>query len=162
MPLPAASLIIACLAWSSRRLPRKLRRAGHKGVMCGCGMLDPPVQHRRPRSLPTRRTMERRQHLRIDGNVRKGRVCVLCERRVQEVLRTKEEGKVFANVSAGADTKAETQSWFELWAAYSSKSSLELPLSPAARAAPPLGPRSFHRRLRARERSRVLRRVNGR
>ena len=32
MPLAAASLM-TCLAWSSRRLSRKLQQGGHKGVM---------------------------------------------------------------------------------------------------------------------------------
>ena len=51
---------------------------------------------------------------------------------------------------------------FERQSAYSSTSNVELPLIPSARAAPPSGPRSFSRRLRAWERMRVLRSVNGR
>ena len=47
--------------------------------------------------------------------------------------------------------------------AYRSTCSVELPLSPAARAAPPSGPRSLRSKLRARERgSLVLRTVSGR
>jgi len=57
-------------------------------------------------------------------------------------------------VSMGADTKF--GGWFELQAAYSSDCSVVLPLRPSARAAPPLGPRLFHERLRAWERVRVL------
>ena len=55
----------------------------------------------------------------------------------------------------GADTKF--GGWFELQAAYSSDCSVVLPLRPSARAAAPLGPRSFNERLRAWERVRVLR-----
>ena len=50
-------------------------------------------------------------------------------------------------------------SWFERQAANSSDCSVELPLRPSARAAPPLGPRSLPCRLRAWERQ-VLRSVN--
>ena len=49
----------------------------------------------------------------------------------------------------GADTKANTRELVRSQAAYSSESSVELPLRPSARAAPPSGPRSFCRRLRA-------------
>ena len=45
---------------------------------------------------------------------------------------------------------------FERRVAYSSDCSVELPLMPSARAAPPSGPRSFCWRLRARERRLVL------
>eukprot|EP00964_Phaeocystis_antarctica_P039983 scaffold22842_cov65-Phaeocystis_antarctica.AAC.2 len=45
-------------------------------------------------------------------------------------------------------------SWFERRAAYSSDCSVVLPLRASARAAPPLGPRPFHERLRAWERGR--------
>ena len=44
-PLPAASSM-ACLAWSSRRLFRKLRWGGRKGVRWVYGSTrDPPVRH---------------------------------------------------------------------------------------------------------------------
>ena len=46
---------------------------------------------------------------------------------------------------------------FERHSAYSSTSNVKLPLRPSARAAAPSGPRTFSRRLRARERRRVLR-----
>ena len=46
-------------------------------------------------------------------------------------------------------------SWFERQAAYSSVCSIELPLRPTARAAPPSGPRSFNRRLQAPKQRRV-------
>ncbi len=59
----------------------------------------------------------------------------------------------------GADRQANTQSWFERRAAYSSDRSVLLPLRPWARAAPPSGPRRFPRRLRAWEQRWVLRRV---
>ena len=59
-----------------------------------------------------------------------------------------------AGVSMGIDTKI--GGWFELQAAYLSDCSVVLPLRPSARAAPPLGPRLFHERLRAWERVRVL------
>ena len=49
----------------------------------------------------------------------------------------------------GADTKANTfESWFEGQAAYLSDCSVELPLRPSARAAPPSGPSSLSSRLR--------------
>ena len=52
----------------------------------------------------------------------------------------------------GADRKANIGGlWFERQAAYSSDCSIELPLRPSARAAPPLGPRLLFRRLRAEE-----------
>ena len=62
----------------------------------------------------------------------------------------------------GADTKANTWSWFERRAAYSSDCSMELPFRPSASAAPPSGPSRLFRRLRAWVRTRLLRSVNGR
>ena len=60
----------------------------------------------------------------------------------------------------GADRKANIAgaygSWLECRAAYSSDCSVELPVRPSVRAAPPSGPRLFPRRLRARERQLVL------
>ena len=50
----------------------------------------------------------------------------------------------------GADRRGNTVGRFEPRAAYLSDCSVELPLRPSARAAPPLGPRSLARRLRAR------------
>ena len=65
-------------------------------------------------------------------------------------------------VSMGADTKSEhLGGWFERRAAYSSERSVVLAFRPSARAAPPWGPSLLERRLRAWERRRVLRRVNG-
>ena len=64
-------------------------------------------------------------------------------------------GGGWCGVSMGADTKF--GGWFELQAAYLSDCSVVLPLRPSARAAPPLGPRLFNKRLRAWERVRVLR-----
>ena len=55
--------------------------------------------------------------------------------------------EVFANVSAGADRKANTKGWFEPQASYLSTCSVELPLRPSARAAPPSGPRPLFWRL---------------
>ena len=52
-----------------------------------------------------------------------------------------------------ADKKANTQGRFEPRAAYLSSFSVELPLSPSARAAPPLGPSWFQARLPAREKA---------
>ena len=49
----------------------------------------------------------------------------------------------------GADTKRQTlESWFEGQTAYLSNCSVELPLRPSARAAPPSEPRLFPHRLR--------------
>ena len=53
----------------------------------------------------------------------------------------------------GADKKANTQGRFEPRAAYLSTRSVELPLSPSVRAAPPLGPSWFQARLPAREKA---------
>ena len=52
----------------------------------------------------------------------------------------------------GADRNANAQAQFEPQAAYLSTRSVELPLSPSASAAPPLGPRRFIAILPARER----------
>ena len=66
-------------------------------------------------------------------------------------------------VSRGADTGNQTlESRFERRVAYSSDRSVELPLMPSARAAPPSGPSRLPCRLRARERRLVLSSVNGR
>ena len=65
-------------------------------------------------------------------------------------------------MSMGADTKANTLSWFECRAANFSDCNVVLPLSPSARAAPPSGPSLFPWRLRAWEQTRVMRGVNGR
>ena len=62
----------------------------------------------------------------------------------------------------GADTKAHTRELVHRRAAYFSERSVELPLRPSARAAPPSGPRSLFRRLGARERRWELSGVNGR
>ena len=65
-------------------------------------------------------------------------------------------------MSVGIDRKANTRGWFERRAAYASDCSVELPLRPSARAAPPSGPRQFSRRLRAWEQRWVLKGVKGR
>ncbi len=66
-------------------------------------------------------------------------------------------------MSTGADTNANTRgSWFDRRAAYSSDRSVELPLRPSARAAPPSEPRLLCVRLRGRERRWELSGVNGR
>ena len=65
-------------------------------------------------------------------------------------------------VSMGADRKANTQGLVRGRAAYSSDCSVELPLRPSARAAPPSGPRQLLHRLRAWEQRWVLRCVKGR
>ena len=64
-----------------------------------------------------------------------------------------------ASDSTGADTKA--NALVREGPAYSSDCSIELPLRPSARAAPPSGPNWLYRRLRARSRQ-VVRRVKGR
>ena len=57
--------------------------------------------------------------------------------------------KVFAFLSRGADTEANTWPEFEVQAAYESEVRLKLPLRPSAIAAPPSGPSWFVSRLQA-------------
>ena len=62
----------------------------------------------------------------------------------------------------GADTKAHTRELVHRRAAYFSERSVELPLRPFARAAPPLGPRLLLETLQGRKRRWELSSVNGR
>ena len=67
-----------------------------------------------------------------------------------------------ASVSTGADTKQTLGSRFERRAAYMSVRNVVLPFRPSASAAPPSGPISLSKRLRAWVRRRLLRSVTGR
>ena len=109
---------MACLAWSSRRLFFKLRRGGHKGVMWV-----------REHARPTRLTGETAAHdggqHRVYRNEEQACVCEckkcwtkegVCSKREQgwvclllkQVETCKKGANVFAGVSAGADTRANT------------------------------------------------------
>ena len=90
--LPAASLT-ACLAWSLRLLPRKLRRGVRRGEM-GSGAHATQPSDRRMRSRPTRRTLEGSIVAWMLG-MGKGRVRL--------------RASAGRGVSTGADTKANTR-----------------------------------------------------
>ena len=92
--LPAASLT-ACLAWSLRLLPRKLRRGGRRGEM-GSGAHATQPSDRRMRSRPTRRTLEGSIVAWMLG-MGKGRDSVRLR------------ASAGRGVSTGADTKANTR-----------------------------------------------------